>query len=189
LVTDMKKSSMYAIVAVVIIIIIVAGVAAWYYTSNPSTPSATPTPTSSAPAAGVADASTLTFDVNVTTNGQTTTYTWSAENTPDFATGSALKLRVDFAGYSYIFDTSASPPAAYSSTDGTTFTATDFASLWGTEAAPGFGNMWTDYYDALSTHWDGSSATYTFTDHAGAENVIFNISVNPSLPASTFATS
>ena len=179
----MKKSTTYAIVAVIVIIIIIAAVVLLVPGILPApSPSPTPTPTPTVTGADVANATTLTFSANVTSQGQTTEYKWSGKDIHS----SNLTIRVDFSTYSYIL--SASDEKAWASTDsGVTWTASDFASLWGTVAAPGFGNQWTDFADNL-THWDGS-ATYSYTDAAGEAILLFNINVNPTIPASTFAVS
>jgi hypothetical protein len=173
---------MYIIVAVLVVVIIIAGAAAYILsTNNGGSNNATPTPTP-APTVSVASATNLTFTANVTSQGATTEYKWKGQ---DIHSGN-LTLRVDFSTYAYILNASAQK--SWASTDsGTTFTASTFASDWGTVAAPAFGNQWTDYIDNLA-HWDGSSSTYSYTDAAGEAIVISNIVVNPTIPASTFVT-
>jgi hypothetical protein len=170
---------MYIIVAVLVVVIIIAGAAAYVLSNNGSSNNATPTPTP-APTVSVADATNLTFSANVTSQGITAQYNWQGQ---DIHSGN-LSLRVDFSTYAYIL--SASAQKSWVSTDsGATFTASTFASDWGTTTAPGFGNQWADYVDNLA-HWDGTSTTYSYTDTAGEAIVIFNIVVNPTIPASTF---
>ena len=173
---------MYIIVAVLVVVIIIAGAAAYILSTNGngSTNNSTPTPTPT-PTVSVADATNVTFSANVTSQGITTEYKWQGQ---DIHSGN-LTLRVDFATYAYILN--AGQQKSWVSTDsGATWTASTFATDWGTVAAPGFGNQWTDYTDNLA-HWNGSDATYSYTDAAGEAILIFNIVVNPAIPASSFA--
>jgi hypothetical protein len=172
----MKKSTIYIIVAVVIIIIVIGAVVAYEYTKAPSTTSPTPTPTASPVPVG--NATTLSFSANVTSGGTTITYNWKGINIH-----TAPIVRVDFAGYAYIMNTTAEK--SWGSTDsGKTWTASNFTADW-----PSWGAQWSENVNAL-THWDGTSATYSFTGVAQAGSVVlFNIVVNPTIPDSTFQTS
>ena len=140
-------------------------------TTNP-TPTPTPIPN------GVATATTLSFSANVTSGGQTTEYKWSGKDIH-----ANMIIRVDFAGYSYLLD--AGQQKAWSSTDnGATWTAsTNFVADW-----TAWGAQWTTYVDNL-THWNGSNANYQYSNPAGEAIVIYNITVNPTIPASTFTVS
>jgi len=171
----MSKTSTYAIVAVVIIIIVIAGVAAWYYYGNTNNNGngATPTPT---PGGGIADASSLSFKANVTNTATgTTEYNWQGVNIHS----SDLTIRLDFVTYGYIMN--ASSQESWNTIDsGTTWTVGDFTVDW-----PTWGPYWTDAVDNL-THWNGSDATYSFTNKDGDAVTVFDIVVNPTIPDSTF---
>jgi archaellin len=171
----MKKNLMYAIVAViVIIIVIVAAVFALGLIPTGSTPQATPTPTA---ATGVADASSIIFSSNITSSGTTTTYKWQGIN---IHTTANVTFRVDLeGGYSYILNVA--NETAFESTDGgVTWTTGDFATDWAA-----WGSTWQDYLDNL-THWNGTDATYTIDDATIGSALVFDISVNPTIPDSTF---
>lgn len=173
----MNKKTIYIIVAVLVIIIVV-GVAAYallYNSGGGGTTTPTPTPTTN----GVGDATTLTFSANVTSQGQTTTYNWSGRDIHS----SNLTIRTDFATYSYLLD--ATTEKSWSSTDsGATWTAGNFTDDW-----PFWDNQWSADVDALVGHWDGTSATYSYTNAQGEAIVLFNIVVNPTIPDSTFTAS
>ena len=168
----------YIIVAVLVVVIIVAGAAAYILSTGNNGTNATPTPTP-VPTVSVADATSLSFSANVTVSGATTTYEWQGVNIH-----SAPTIRADFPGYSYVLNSTAEK--SWSSTDnGATWTAGTFTDDW-----PFWGNQWSVYVDELTPgHWDGTSATYSFTDAQGEGVVLFNIVVNPTIPDSTFATS
>lgn len=170
----MNKSSIYAIVAVVIIIIVVAGAAAWYYTGNNGNNEATPTPTP--PPSAVADATTVSFNADVTSAGTTTTYMWQGKDIHS----SSVTFRVDLeGGYAYILN--AGTQTAWESTDsGATWTAGVFADDW-----LAWGATFQDYLDNLA-HWNGSDATYSIDDATIGSAVVSDIVVNPTIPAATF---
>jgi hypothetical protein len=173
----MNKKTIYIIVAVLVIIIVV-GVAAYALLySGGGGGQSTPTPTPIA-TVSVANATTLTFSANVTSQGSTIEYKWSGKNIHS----SNITIRVDFAGYSYLLD--ASKEKSWSSTNnGTTWTAGNFTKDW-----PVWGAIWQEDVDALVGHWSGSG-DYSFTDAQHEAVTLFNIVVNPTIPASTFATS
>ncbi len=150
---------------------IVVGVAGYMLLNNGNNaPEATPTPT---PAPNVADATSLQFVANVTSQGQTTAYTWQGENIH----GAAM-IRVDFSTYSYILD--ASQEKSWISTDsGATWTASDFATDW-----IAWSPQWSDYVANLE-HWTGS-VEYTYTNTVGEAIVLYSIAVNPTIDPATF---
>ena len=171
---------MYIIVAVLVVVIIVAGAAAYILSTNGNGgTSSSPTPTPAPTPADVANATTLSFSANVTVSGATTTYEWKGINIH-----AAPTIRVDLPGYSYILNST--QEKSWSSTDnGATWTQGTFTTDW-----PFWGNEWSLYVDALTPgHWDGISSTYSYTDAQGQAITLFNIVVNPTIPASTFATS
>ena len=169
----MNKKTMYIIVAVLVIIIVV-GVAAYallYNSGGGGTTSPTATPTVS-----VADATTLQFSANVTSQGQTTEYKWYGKDKH-----ANMTIRVDFANYAYIMN--ASQEKSWSSTDsGATWTKGNFTADW-----ISWSPLWTGYVNNLA-HWSGSG-NYAYTDSSGEAITLFNISVNPTIPASTFTAS
>jgi hypothetical protein len=169
---------MYIIVAVLVVVIIIAGVAAYVLSTNGkggTNPTATPTPS---PTVSVGDAASLSFSANVTAQGATTTYEWKG-----VSIHTAPTIRADLPGYIYVLN-STSEKSASSTDNGATWTQGSFTTDW-----PFWGNQWSVFVDELSSHWDGSSATYSFTDAQGEAVVLFNIVVNPTIPDSTFATS
>jgi hypothetical protein len=175
----MERKTIYAIVAVLIIIIVVGAAAAYYLMNTGGGGGITPTPTpTTSPANNVANATTLTFSANVTSQGSTITYNWAGKNFHTTPT-----IRVDFAGYSYLLN--AGQEKSWSSTNnGSTWTSGNFTADW-----PAWGAQWQSYVDALTPgHWSGSG-DYTFTDTTGATVTLFNISVNPTIPDSTFTAS
>jgi hypothetical protein len=179
----LNKKTIYIIVAVLVVVIIIAGAAAYLLSNNGNGGTTNPTPTPT-PTVSVADATTLKFSANVTSQGQTTEYKWQGRDIKS----SNLTLRVDFATYAYILD--AGQEKSWMSADsGATWTASTFAADWGTVAAPGFGNQWAEYVNHLTTNWNGSDNQYSYANTAGEAIVLFNINVNPTIPASTFTTS
>jgi hypothetical protein len=165
---------MYIIVAVLIAVIVV-GVAGYMLLNNgQNNNDTTPTPT---PKPNVADATSLQFSANVTSQGQTTEYTWYGTN----LNSANEKLRVNFVTYAYILD--ASKEKSWMSTDsGATWTAGTFATDWNS-----WGTQWTAYASKLAT-WSGTGDV-SYTNTAGEAIILFNIVVNPAIPDSTFATS
>ena len=172
----MKKSAIYAIVAVIVIIIIVVAAVILFVPGIIPGPTPSPTPTAStSPGAEVANATTLTYSANVTTNGETIEYKWAGKNIHD----ANETLRVDFANYAYILD--ASVQKSWMSTDsGATWTEDVFADDW-TSWSP----QWSANVDNLA-HWTEGD-TYTYTETATEATVLmFNIVVNPTIPDATF---
>ena len=173
---QLKKNTIYIIVAVLVVVIIIAGAAAYVLSNNGNNGTTNPTPTPTPIPNGVANATTLTYSANVTSQGQTTEYKWSGKDVH-----ANMTIRVDFANYAYIMD--AGKQKSWSSTNsGVTWTQGNFTADW-----ISWGTQWSGYVDNL-THWSGSG-NYTYTNTAGEAIVLFNISVNPTIPASTFATS
>ena len=171
---------MYVIVAVLVIVIVGAGAYIYTYYGNDGTTDPTPTPTPTPN--GIADATTLTFSANVTSQGQTTEYNWAGKDLD-----AILTIRVDFVTYAYILD--ASQQMSWMSIDsGATWTASTFASDWGTVDVPGFGNQWADSVAELLLYWSGTGG-HSYMNTMGETIDLFNISVDPIIPDSTFATS
>jgi len=173
---------MYVIVAVVVVVIIVAGVGIYlsYHPASTPAPSPSPTPVS------VASATSLQFDVNATASNTTTTLDFAAENIGT----SNLTIRIDYPAASLSFVLNYGQQKSWESTHsgaaGTWTLDPSFAtdnSTWG--------ERFTGEVAALES-WNGSGNTYTYTTTSGgvATTVLFyDISVNPTLPASLFQTS
>ena len=165
---------MYVIVAVLVIVIVGAGAYIYTYYGNDETTDPTPTPTPTPN--GIADATTLTFSANITSQGQTTEYTWAGK---DVQTNPII--RTDFAVYSYFLDSV--QQTSFSSIDnGATWTQGDFTTDW-----PFWGDQWSQDVAALA-QWSGSG-DYSFTNAQDEAVVLFNIVVNPTIPDSTFEVS
>jgi hypothetical protein len=182
----MNKKTIYIIVAVLVVVIIVIGTAIILMNiggGGGGTPSPTPVPT-------VVGATTLQFNVNETTSGQLVTYQYAFKdlswNGTTHNTANAV-VRLDIPGgslgnYSYIFN--AAELKSWSSVDnGVTWTQDDFAVDW-----PQWSPLFNDYVTHL-VNWNGIDLTYSYTATSGASLVIYDISPNPTLPASLFATS
>jgi hypothetical protein len=170
----LKKNMIYIIVAVLIAVIVVGIAGFMLLNKGEDNNETTPTPT---PGPNVADATSLQFSANVTSQGQTTEYKWYGTN----LNSANVKLRVNFATYAYIFDTS--QEKSWMSTDsGATWSAGTFATDWSF-----WGTQWTDYTSKLAT-WSGTGDV-SYTNTAGEAIILFNIVVNPTIPDSTFATS
>ncbi len=180
----MDKKILYIITAALVIVIVAAsaGVLLLQQNNNGNSNSNQPTATPAASSVNIPAASSLVFSVNDTSQGTTTTYKFTADNlgTPN------IDLRVEVpgcdAGLSYVYLFNAASMSAWNQTNGGQWTADNFNNAW-----PLWGNMWSGYVDKLNA-WN-STAQYSYTASNGDPIVIFDISVNPSLPASTFQTS
>jgi hypothetical protein len=171
----LNKKTIYIIVAVLVVVIVIAGAAAYLLNNNGNGGTTNPTPTPT-PTVSVADATNLTLSANLTSQGTTTEYKWSGKDIH-----ANMTIRVDFANYAYILD--AGQEKSWGSTDsGVTWTQGNFTADW-----IFWGTQWSGYLNNL-THWSGSG-DYSYTNTAGEAIVLSNISVNPTIPASTFATS
>lgn len=177
----MNKNTIYGIVAVLVIVIIVAVVGIWLYGGGGG-PSPTPTPT---PVPTVVGAKSLKFDANETTAGALVTFEYKFDNLTWAGTNvnvSKAVVRLDIASYSYIFN--AAELKSWSSMDnGVTWTQDDFATDWA-----GWSPLFSDYIAHL-VNWNGIDLTYSYTATSGSSEVIYNISVNPTIPASDFEAS
>ncbi len=171
----MNKNIIY-IIAVLLVVIIVASTAVILLNNNQS-------PNKQTTAVNIADASSLQFTVNDTSQGTTTPYQFTGINI-----GSAnLTIRVDLpscnpggANYTYVFNSGTQ--SAWNKTSDAAWMTDNFNnaySLWG--------NMWSGYVSKLDA-WN-STATYSYTASNGDAIIIFDIRVNPTIPNSTFQTS
>ena len=175
----MNKNTIYIIVAVLVVVIIIAGVAAYVYMNPGGTNGGGPTPTPTPPPT-VVGATTLKFSVNETTNGALVTYKFAIKDVNTTNEMIRMDLIVGDNIYGYIIKVDSS--TSFTSTDnGVTWTASDFA----TDSA--FVTLARDSWTAC-VNWNGSDATYSYTATSGASIVIYDISVNPTLADSLFAT-
>jgi hypothetical protein len=173
---------MYIIVAVVVIIIVVAAVAAYVFVYQPSSPS------NGGGGGGetvytISNATSLSFDVDLTIAGSLGTYTFQGENLQS----TDLMLRVDTqpdtavdTTYSYIFY--AGNETAYSSTDNGAWTqSSDFQTDWTTWSTQFFG------YVNHDPTWMSGDGDQSYTDSTlGGDVVISNILINPTIADSVF---
>ena len=171
----MNKNTIY-IIAVLLVVIIAAGAAVILLNNNPS-------PNKQTTAVNIADASSLQFTVNDTSQGTTTPYQFTGINM-----GTAnLTIRVDLpscnpggANYTYVFNSGTQ--SAWNKTSDAAWMTDNFNNAW-----PLWGNMWSGYVSKLDA-WN-STATYSYTASNGDAIIIFDIHVNPTIPNSTFQTS
>lgn len=174
---------LYIIVAVLVIVIAVAG-AAILLLNNPNNANNSNNNNSAGTTqpVNIANATSLVFSVNDTSQGTTTTYQFTSDN----LNTANIELRVDVPGcstgsnYTYVFK--ASTESAWNSTNNGAFVTDNFSTQW-----PLWGNMWAGYVTTLKS-WN-STATDCYTASNGDAITIFNISVNPTIPSSTFQTS
>ena len=171
----MNKNTIY-IIAVLLVVIIAASTAVILLNNNPS-------PNKQTTAVNIADASTLQFTVNDTSQGTTTPYQFTGINM-----GTAnLTIRVDLpscnpggANYTYVFN--AGTRSAWNKTSDASWMTDNFNNAW-----PLWGNMWSGYVSKLDVWY--STTTYSYTASNGDAIIIFDIRVNPTVPNSTFQTS
>jgi len=170
----LKTNTVYLIVAVLVVVIVV-GVAGYMLLNNgENNNGTTPTPT---PGPNVAEATSLQFNANITSQGQTTEYMWYGAN----LNSANEKLRVDFVTYVYILD--AGQQKSWMSMDsGATWTEGTFADDWNS-----WGTQWTEYVSSLAM-WNGTD-DISYANAAEEAIVLSNIVINPTIPDSTFATS
>jgi hypothetical protein len=173
-VIQVNKKTVYIIVVVLVVVIVAAGVGVVLYYHPTTTPAKPVT---------VVGATSLQFAVNATSSGVTTTLGFAGENIGT----SNLMMRIDDPAGNYSIIMNYGQQKSWATFDnGTTWTldssfATD-NSTWG--------ERWTGEVTALA-NWNGTgNYVYTTTTSGVTTTVtIYDISVNPSLPASLFATS
>jgi hypothetical protein len=161
---------MYISAAVVVIAIIVIGVGAYVYLGMGG---------GTTEGNGVADATSLQYDADVTSQGVTATYEFAGKNLG----ASDMMLRIDILGgesgnYTYILN--AADMTAWTAVNGEW---TDISSTY-QEQWDSWNGQWTGNVDALAA-WSGTG-DYTYTDDNGDSVKIYNISVNPTLADSLF---
>jgi hypothetical protein len=174
---------MYILVAVVVIIIIVAAVVAYVYLYQPSGEGGGGGGGGGETVYTISNATSLSFDVNLTIAGSLGTYTFQGKDLQSHD----LMLRVDTqpdtavdTTYSYIFF--AGNETAYSATDNGAWTeSSDFQTDWTTWSTQFFGYV---NHDATWVSGDGDQS---YTDSTlGGDVVISNIQINPTLADSIF---
>jgi hypothetical protein len=173
----MKSKTMYILVAALVIVIVVAGVGIYMFMG-----------TGGGGGGGggggentytVANATSLQFEANVTSQGATITYDWAGTN----LNSANVTLRIDLLGgeagnYSYILN--GGSQTAWTAVNGEwTDISSEFNAQW-----KAWGDLWTGHVDALK-NWSGTGdCSYTATD--GSSITIYNIAINPTLPDSLF---
>jgi hypothetical protein len=165
---------MYILAAVLVIVIVVVGVGAyvfWGMGGGDNTPN-------------VEDATSLTYDADVTYQGATSLYKYVARNIG----ASDMALRIEIFGgasgnYTYILN-SKDQTAWVGVNDVWSDLSSDFTNQWNSWV--GSGKQFTMDVDKLAANWSGSG-DYTYTDSATQTTIrIYNIQVNPTIPNSIF---
>lgn len=170
----MNSKTMYILVAVLVIVIVVAGIGIYLYMGTGGGGGGGGENTYT-----VANATSLQFEANVTSQGYTIPYKLAGKN----LNSTNLTLRIDLLGgesgnYSYILN--AGDETAWEAVNGEwTDKSSDFTNQWAS-----WGTEWTNYVDALA-NWSGTG-DYTYTAANGDAITIYNITINPTLPDSLF---
>jgi len=170
----MNKKTIYILVAVLVVILVV-GVAGVYILMNQGAGGA------NEETVNVADASSLQYNVDVTSQGTTATYKYAAKGMGT----SDLMLRIDIAGGEagdWVYILNGAEQKAWAYADGEWSEISDaFATQW-----DAWNPLLEGYVDNL-TQWSGTGE-WTYT--AGTEDIrIYNIEVNPTLADSVFQAS
>ena len=170
-----KKTSYILVAALIIIVVAAAAVGLWVYIGGSKRGGSTQ-PVS------VANASSLEFMANVTTQGSivvTQAYYGKNIGTPN------LVIRVDVLGgeagnWSYILDTA--QEKSWSSTNYGAYASSNYTANWAF-----WGTAWTGFVTNLK-NWSGTG-DYSYTSSKGYPVTIYDIQVNPKLSESLFQTS
>jgi len=178
----MNQKGISAVVIAVIVVVVVVAVGVGVYLAMSNTGGnggggeATPTPTATTP--DVAEATSLQFKVEVTSEGTTYTNTYMAKNigTSDLM----IRIEIDSAGSNFVYIVNGADEKAWAYADGEWTDISDtFSSEWDSWSTTVSG-----YQDDLAD-WSGTGEwTYTGTD--GSTVRIYDISVNPSLADTLF---
>jgi hypothetical protein len=179
-VTVMNSKTMYILVGVLVIIIVAAGVGIYLFMGTGGEGGGNGGGETPVDTYTVANATSLQFDVNITTSGVVGTYNFAAKN----LNSSDILLRVDSNpvvsdGTIYSNIMYASNQTAYSNATGT-WAVSDFATDW-----PTWSTEFENYKTQLTSNWSGTG-DLSYTDASENAIVIFNIKVQPSLPDSLF---
>ena len=166
---------MYILAAVLVIAIVVVGVGAYVYLGMGG---------GTTEGNGVADATSLQYDADVTYQGATSLYQFVAK---DIDTDN-MALRIDILGgetgnYTYILN-GADQTAWVGVNDEWTDVSSDFTNQW--NAWVGEGKQWTTDVNNLAANWSGTG-DYTYTDSATDTTIrIYNIMVNSTIDDALF---
>jgi hypothetical protein len=172
-----KGISTLLIVAIVVVVVVIAGIAVYVLYSGTGGENGG-NGNGGEDVYTVENATSLQYDADVTTQGQTFTYKLAGKNLGT----ENMKLRIDLLGgetgnYSYILN--AGDETAWAAVNGEwTDMTTDFAAQW-----QAWGTEWTNYINNLK-NWSGTGE-YTYTAE-GVSVRVYNISLNPSLADSLF---
>lgn len=170
---NQKGISTLVIAVIVVVVIAIIGVGVYLAMSgtggNGDTPTPTPTP------AGVADASSLKFSVEVTDGGETYTNNYMVNNI-----GSTdLQMRIEMVEYDMVYIVNGADQEAWSYMAGEWMDISSaFQENW---------DEWSTTVDAYQndlTDWAGTG-DYTYTS-GGTTIRIYDVEVNPSLSDSLF---
>jgi type II secretory pathway pseudopilin PulG len=162
----MNRKTLYILVAVLVVVIVAAVAGVLLLNTQP---------------VSVANATSLEFTVNVTTQGTTTTLAFYGKNIGT----SNLTIRLDILGgesgnWSYILDTG--QEKSWNSTNNGAWESSNFTADWDF-----WGNSWTNLVTNLK-NWSGAG-DYSYTSSNGDFHTIYNITVNPKLSDSLFQAS
>ncbi len=170
----MNRKAIYILTAVLIIVIV--GVVAGVLLLNNGGSNGVNKPVS------VADATSLEFMANVTTQGSiVVTHACYGKNIGT----SNLTVRIDVLGgesgnWSYILDTG--QQKSWNNTNYGAYASSNFTADWAF-----WGTSWTNFVTNLK-NWSGTG-DYSYTSASGYPVTIYNITVNPKLSDSLFQTS
>jgi hypothetical protein len=169
-----KKAISMLLIVVIIVVVVVIGAAAAYYVLSIGDGNGN----GGEDVITVANATSLQYDADVTSMGETIQYNWAGKNlgTED------LMIRVDLLGgemgnFSYIMN--AGEQTAWQNIVGT-WEEADFAEQWAS-----WGTAWTENLDELKADWSGTG-DFTYTAENGDDITISNVSLNPELADSLF---
>jgi hypothetical protein len=168
----MNKKTIYGLVAV-LIVVIVAAVAAVLLSNNGG---------GNTQSVSVADATSLEFMANVTSNGITVTHACYGKNMGS----SNLTVRVDIlagesGNWSHVLD-QGQGKSWNCTNSGAWIEVGNFTDDWNS-----WGTRWTNFVTNLN-NWNGTG-DYSYTSSNGNAVTIYNVEINPSLPDSIFQTS
>jgi hypothetical protein len=173
-----KGISALVVVAIVVIAVVVVGVVAYYALSSGGDNGGGGN--GGETVITIQNATSLSYDADVTSQGSTITYEWAGRNIGS----DTLEIRVDLLGgesgnYSYILN--AGDQTAWAGVnDEWTDVSSDFANQWAA-----WGATWTENLDALQADWSGTG-DFQYTASNGDEITIHNIALNPELADSLF---
>ena len=176
----MNKKTVYFLVAVLVVVVIVAAVAGVYllYSGGSNTGNSN---SGNTQPVSVANATSLEFTANITSQGITVTHVFYGKNMGT----SNLIVRFDILGgesgnWSYILDTG--QQKSWNCTNNGDWGSSNFTADWNF-----WGNSWTNLVTNLK-NWSGTG-DYSYTSSSGYNVTIYSIKVNPELSDSIFQVS